>query len=154
LEKRTIEIYTSSDSENYKRDVAKYIDFVNKVTNCIPILTEVSLMKGAQTTRIPELRAKHLILNSAGLNIICRIGHDLIVSNMTSPEMDQYIKGLGKIDWEKKANIWRDNIVQQGAAGLKISTANSTIKEAVKKVKIEIGLLPKSEEYVTLEEIN
>lgn len=148
LEKRTIEIYTSSDTENYKRDVAKYIDFINKVTESIPILTDVSLMKGAQTTRIPELRAKYLILNSAGLNILCRIGHDLIVSNMINEEMDKYIEGLSKIDWLKTADIWRDNIVQQGAGGLKISTANSTIKEAVKKVKVEIGLLPKTEEKI------
>jgi DNA sulfur modification protein DndB len=145
LERRTIEIYESSDSARYKSDVPKYIAFVNKVTESIKILSDVAEMKGIQTTQIPVLRSEYLILNSAGLNIICRIGHDLIVSNVDEVTMNEYISRLAQIDWRKTADIWQDNIVQKGANGLKISTANSTTKQAVHNVKLEIGLLEKDD---------
>lgn len=141
LETRTLEMYGSSDSPSYKKDIKKYIDFINKITLAIPILKEISEMKDSiQMTRLPGLRGEYLILNSAGINIICRIGHYILRDDENLKEMDEYINRLAKIDWKKDSKLWFGNIVQLGAKGLKISTSNSTIKEAVLKVKNVIGL--------------
>jgi DNA sulfur modification protein DndB len=142
LESRTIEIYESSDSEKYKRDVQRYIYFINKITESIPILKTVAEMKdGIHTTKIPDLRSEYLILNSAGFNIICRIGHDLILLDNDNSAIDYYVDELSKIDWRKTADIWRGNIVQSGSSGLKIATSNSTIKYATIEVRKKIGLI-------------
>jgi len=93
-----------------------------------------------QMTKIPELRQEYLILNSAGLNILCRIGHYIIQDDERYQFLNDYIERLSTIDWKKNAPIWKGNIVQEGAKGDKISTANSTIKAAVKKVKETIML--------------
>jgi len=147
LESRTIDIYESSDSDKYKRDVQRYIYFINKMTERIPILKTVSEMKdGIHTTRIPDLRSEYLLLNSAGFNIICRIGHDLILADSDNSAIDFYVDELAKIDWRKTAEIWQGNIVQHAATtGLKIATSNSTIKLATIAVRKKIGLLKEEE---------
>jgi DNA sulfur modification protein DndB len=141
LENRAIEIYENSDSERYKKDVQRYIYFINKVTEAIPVLKKISkMMDGVHTTEIPKLRSEYLILNSAGFNILCRIGHELILMDSDNLAIDKYVEELAKIDWKKNAPIWKDNIVQDGASGLKIATSNSTVRLAATKVREQIGL--------------
>jgi DGQHR domain-containing protein len=148
LESRAVDIYESSDDEKYKRDVKRYIYFINKITEAIPILKKVSEMKdGIQTTKIPELRSEYLILNSAGFNIVCRIGHELILLDDDNSAIDKYVEELAKIDWRKAADLWQGNIVQQGSSsGIKIMTSNSTFKLAAMAVKKQIGLSKEEEE--------
>jgi DGQHR domain-containing protein len=141
LETRSIELFTDSHSDAYKETVDSYIDFINKVTEKIPVLKQISMMEGAmQMTKIPALRNEYLILNSAGLNIVCRIGRLILSDPQKKANMDTYIEKLSSIDWQKSAPVWRDNIVQQGSKGLKISNSNSTMKEAVRRVKEAIDL--------------
>jgi DNA sulfur modification protein DndB len=148
LEKRSIEMYESSDSPNYKTDIKKYVQYINKITERIPVLKEISEMKDSiQMTQIPNLRMEYLHLNSAGINIICRIGHFILRDDEIYQQMDDYIDRLSKIDWRKKADIWKDNIVQKSSkGGLKIMNSNSTLKTAVLKVKEAIGLEQKIEQ--------
>jgi DGQHR domain-containing protein len=142
MEHRAIEIYQSSDTEQYKRDTDRYIYFINKVTQVIPILKRIADMKdgGLHTTKIPELRSEYLILNSAGFNIICRIGHELMLMDADNSAIDRYSEELAKIDWKKSAPLWKGNIIQDGASGLKIATSNSTLKHAVQIVREKIGI--------------
>lgn len=141
LEKRSIEMYGSSDSANYKKDIKKYIEFINKITEKISILSQVSEMKDSiHMTQIPALRAEHLLLNSAGLNIVSRIGFYILQDDERYQSIDRFVDNLSKIDWRKDAEIWSGNIVQGGSKGLKIANSNSTIKTAILKVKEQIGL--------------
>ena len=58
------------------------IDFINRATEKIPILKEIANMTSSiELTRIPTLRAEQLILNSEGINVLCRIGHYIIQDN-------------------------------------------------------------------------
>jgi DNA sulfur modification protein DndB len=142
LEKRAIEMYGSSDTPKYKTDIVKYVKFINTVTEKIPLLKEISEMKDSiQMTRIPNLRAEYLNLNSAGINIICRIGHYILQDEEKYSHLEDYAEALAKIDWSKNAEIWRGNIVQEGSNGSsKIMNSNSTLKAAVNKVKMAIEL--------------
>jgi hypothetical protein len=100
----------------------------------------VSGLEGVDMNRIPNLRNSYLILNSAGLNTIGRLAYTIWQDQTLSSKLDMYIDKLANINWRKDADIWAGNIIQEGAKGLKISTANSTLKAAVKKVKEGIGL--------------
>jgi DNA sulfur modification protein DndB len=141
FEARMQELYKDANSDVYRENVEKFIDFINKITNAIGILKEISLMKeGVEMSKIPILRSEYLILNSAGLNIIGRIANELFKAKSLPEEIDIYIDRLSKIDWKKDAEIWRGNIVTEGGKGLKISTSNSTTKAAVAKVKEIIEL--------------
>lgn len=99
------------------------------------------MTESIQMTKIPALRSEYLILNSAGINIICRIGYLILQEKARLEQMDFYIDGLSKIDWKKNAAIWQGSIIQVNEkGGFKIATSNSTMKEAVKKVKQLIQL--------------
>jgi DNA sulfur modification protein DndB len=137
LEKRAHEQYTDSPI-TFKTDIEKYVSYVNKLTEKIPVLKQVSqLNEGVEMSKIPELRSEHLILNSAGINILGRIGNVLFKENK---DVDTYVDELAKIDWRKNAEMWQGNIVQDGSKGGKIATSNSTLKEAFTKVMLKIGL--------------
>jgi len=143
LERRSIELYKDSESEEYKRDIAKFIDFFNQATEKIPILNEVAQMTDSiNMTRLPELRSEYLLLNSGGINILCRIGYLILREESKRARMGEYIDMLAQINWKKNAEMWsgEGNVVTQGANGLKISTSNSATKMAVQKLKETIGL--------------
>jgi DNA sulfur modification protein DndB len=141
FETRMQELFTDANSETYKKSLEKFKAYINKLTAKIPVLKEVSELtgEGLEMTTIPLLRSKYLILNSGGLNILGRIGHELCKEPLWQ-EVDGYIDKLANIEWEKSADMWQGNIVAKGAKGLKISTSNSTLKAAVEAVKIAIGL--------------
>jgi DGQHR domain-containing protein len=143
FETRMEEKYTDANSKAFKDDFEKFKNFINELTQKIEVLKIVSNLSGEGSTMgiIPELRSRHLILNSAGLNIVGRIASDLFKHKSTPEQITLAIDNLSKIDWKKDADIWRDNIVSVGAKGiLKISTSNSTIKKAYEKLKEEIKL--------------
>ena len=146
LEKRAHEQYKSSHSEIYKTDIAKYIEFINKVTLKIPVLKTISNMKdGVEMTKIPELRREYLILNSAGINIVGRIGNIILKDPVLYAEIDKYIEKLAQIDWRKNADVWKGNIMQEGSKVLRIANSNATLRVAVNKVIEVIGLPTKEE---------
>lgn len=141
LEKRAIEMFTDSNSEVYKVELDKFLHYLNCLTDNIPVLKEISEMSnGLGLSKIPVYREEYLILNSAGINILGRIGHEIIRDENKFVNLDTYISRLSAIDWKKNSEMWKGNIVQDGAKGLKIATSNSTLKEAYKKVRLSIGL--------------
>jgi DNA sulfur modification protein DndB len=141
LEKNAHSQYGDSNSEAFKKDTEKYIDYINKLTLNIPILKEISELKeGVEMSKIPEKRREYLILNSAGINILGRIGNKIFKDPLLYKDIDKYVTALSKIEWEKNSEIWKGNIVAVGAKGDKIATSNSTLKEAVSKVSEIIGI--------------
>lgn len=142
FETRAEHLYTDANSLTYKEDFSKFSGYINKVTKKIDVLKTVSTMReGVEMSRIPALRSEYLILNSAGLNIIGRIGNDMISRHYPEAMIDEYIDKLAKIDWRKSAEIWRNNIVMSsGTVGFKIANSNASMKEATKAVREAIGL--------------
>lgn len=66
------------------------------------ILKEVSEMKeGIRMTQIPNYRSEYLVLNSAGINIICRIGYFILSNDEKFQHLDEYVDKMATIDWKK-----------------------------------------------------
>jgi len=135
------ELYTDANSETYKKNLERFISYINKLTKRIKVLSDVAKLtgEGLEMTTIPHLRSRYLVLNSAGLNILGRIGHELCKDKYWD-YVNSYIEKLAEINWEKDDPMWEGNIVGRGAKGVKISTSNSTLKAAVEAVKNKIGL--------------
>ncbi|MES2701357.1 MAG: DNA sulfur modification protein DndB [Bacteroidota bacterium] len=142
FETRMEEKYTDANTQAYKEDFVKFRDFINEITQKIGILKIVANLKGEGATmgRIPEYRSEYLILNSAGLNIVGRVASEVFKAEASAEVISTVIDKLAKIDWRKDADIWRGNIVGEGAKGIKISTSTSTLKKAFEKVKEIIEL--------------
>jgi DNA sulfur modification protein DndB len=142
LEQKAHEQY-SEHPDALKTDIEKYVGFINKLTKKIEILNRVANFNaGVDMSSIPGLRGEYLILNSAGINIVGRVGNYLF---REKKDVDPYIDLLAKIDWKKSGELWQGNIVQAGAKGEKIATSNSTIKAAYNKVREELGLETKNQ---------
>jgi DGQHR domain-containing protein len=146
FETRMEEKYVDANTKIFKEDFEKFKDFINELTNHIPILKEIAELTGEGATmgKIPEYRGQYLILNSAGLNIVGRIASVLFQNSATKEQIISVISELAKIDWKKDSAIWFNNIVTEGSRGLKISTSTSAIKKAFEKVSEKINL----EEYI------
>lgn len=117
----------------------KYSEFVNYLTDRTPVWSEISKLEPGtlHTSQIPLKRQEGWIcLTVTGLNVIGRIGHQLFTSPELDGEWTKYADELAQLDWERSAQIWSGNIVQNG----KIRTQNSPVKEAVEAVRQAIGL--------------
>ena len=65
---------------------------------------------GLQHAKLKQIRSRgYVCLTASGLNIIGRIGHELIVYHPS--DWKEYAKRLGKLDWLKSSALWAD-IVQ------------------------------------------
>lgn len=139
LEQKAHEQY-SEHADALKADIEKYVGYINKLTEKIEILKTVAAFNaGVDMSAIPALRSEYLVLNSAGMNILGRIGNILF---RQQKDVNPYIDKLAQIDWRKSGELWQGNIVQPGAQGGKIATSNSTLKEAIQKVMTKIDLDP------------
>ncbi len=142
FENKAEHMFGDANSDTYKKTFNIFSAYIKKVTEKIVVLKTVSTLKdGVEMSRIPALRSEYLILNSAGLNIIGRLGNDMMSRKFTSEEMDVYIERLANIDWKKSGEIWKGNIVTGGEKGFKIANSNASMKEATKAVRTAIGLI-------------
>ena len=65
---------------------------------------------GLQHAKLKQIRSRgYVCLTASGLNIIGRIGHELILNHQS--DWKEYTKRLGKLDWLKSNALWAD-IVQ------------------------------------------
>lgn len=142
FETRMEEKYGDANSEAFAKDFKRFRDFINELTLKIDVLKQVSLLsgEGASMSKIPDLRSKYLILNSAGLNIVGRVAAELFKNEADAIKVSDIIEKLSKIDWNKTAPIWAGNIITEGSRGAKISTSNSSLKKAFEVVIGKIGL--------------
>jgi DNA sulfur modification protein DndB len=140
FEAKAKELLGSSESPEYKAELEKFVQYINKVSDSIPVLREIASVPatGVASNRISDLRAQGWVcLQATGLVVIGRIGYDLFkhqISNWTA-----YAERLGQIDWRKSGPLWQGNIIQQGG---KLMTQQTPVKGAVTAVRNQIGLAP------------
>jgi DNA sulfur modification protein DndB len=136
-------MFEDANSIAYKDAVSEFKGFIDKITEKIPVLNTVSKLKeGLEMNRIPALRSEWLVLNSAGLNIIGRIGYEILQDVSLKKDLDKYINAISEIDWRKDAELWQGNIVVKGSKEntLKINGTNASLKAATLLVREIIGL--------------
>jgi hypothetical protein len=97
--------------EAYQQELDKFEQFVNYMTEHLDVWLEVSRVpSGVQHAKLKEIRGRgYVCLTASGLNIIGRIGHE-ILRNYES-NWKEYARRLGELDWLKSNPLWED-IVQ------------------------------------------
>jgi len=138
FESKAHHLLGTAESAKYNAVKAQFIEYINAVTQAIPILKEIAAMDpGIERNKIPVHREEGWVcLTATGLNIIGRIGHELIVNK--DPDWQTYVTKMGAIDWRKSGPLWQGNIIKDG----KIMTQQVPLKAAVATVRREIGLDP------------
>ena len=95
----------------YEETLQKFETFINYLTDRLDVWKEVSQVPaGIQHAKLKQIRNRgYVCLTATGLNIIGRIGHELLVNNVG--DWQEYAEKLGKLDWLKSSPMWAD-IVQ------------------------------------------
>lgn len=137
FEGKALEILERHGSKKYNEYLDRFAEYINTVADNIPVLKQISeLDAGVELNKIPAYREQGWVcLTATGLNVIGRIGHELFRDKY--PNWQDYAQAIGKkIDWNRTAEIWKDNIVREG----KIITSQGPLKQAVATVRKAIGL--------------
>lgn len=98
-------------TEIYQQTLNEFEEFINYLTEHLDVWKEVSKVpSGVQHAKLKEIRNRgYVCLTASGLNIIGRIGHELLRNYPTT--WKEYAERLGKLDWLKTDQLWAD-IVQ------------------------------------------
>lgn len=123
--------------QQYEEVLARYSEFVNIVTDAIPVLSEIAQVKpgSLEASRIPAKREQGWVcLTATGMNLIGRVGHYLFTNSV--PDWKKHIEKFADIDWRKVAPIWEGNIIQ----GQKVMTQQGPLHRAFSRLMSEIGL--------------
>jgi len=96
--------------EHYQEALQKFEDYVNYLTEHLDVWKEVSQVPaGIQHAKLKQIRSRgYVCLTATGLNIIGRIGHELILN---VPDWKGHAHKLAKLNWSKSNPLWED-IVQ------------------------------------------
>lgn len=136
FETKALALLGSSSTPTYARELAKFSDYINAVTEAIPLLRDIaSLPPGTPRNIIKERRKEGWIcLTATGMVIIGRIGHELFKEQIA--DWKTYADRLGSIDWSRDGELWQGNIVRAG----KMTTQRAPVRVAVERVRRAIGL--------------
>jgi DNA sulfur modification protein DndB len=124
------------DDEQYNKHINSYIDYVNHLTESIPVLKQISQIPtdSPQKGQVPKFReAGWICLTATGLNILGSLGHDLFTYGIM--EWKDVVTKLGDIDWSRGAELWQGNIIQ----GTRLVTQTSPVRKAVEALEEKIG---------------
>jgi DGQHR domain-containing protein len=146
FESKAKDLLGSSETPHYQDQLGKFVEFVNIVTEAIPVLHEIApLPPGTPRNIIKDRRAEGWIcLTATGMVIIGRIGYELFRD--MRPDWRDIAARLGDVDWSRDAAPWRNNIVRAG----KMTTQRAPVRLAVENVRREIGLAPNTKLDVDL----
>jgi DNA sulfur modification protein DndB len=138
FEDKAKEILGSNETEHYKRERDKFVEFVDIVTDAIPVLKEIAqLPPGIPRNIIKDRRQEGWIcLTATGMVIIGRIGYELFRDSRA--DWREIAVRLGQVDWSRSGNLWQNNIVRSG----KMTTQRAPVRIAVEKVRRSMGLAP------------
>lgn len=137
FEVKAKELLGSSETPEYEAELRKFVEFVNRVTEAIPVLKQIAAVPatGVASNRVADLRAQGWVcLQATGLVVLGRIGYELFKDQVEGWEA--YADRLGTLDWRKTADLWSGNIIQQG----RMMTQQTPVKGAVAAVRKAIGL--------------
>jgi DGQHR domain-containing protein len=126
-----------SQETEYQKHISLYVEYINYVTETIPVLKKISLLPTDSPERgqIPKLREEGWVcLTATGLNIIGCIGYDLFTHSIKN--WREYVDKLGSLDWRRSGVIWEGNVIQDG----RIITSTTPVMNAVRAVSEAIGL--------------
>jgi DNA sulfur modification protein DndB len=138
FEEKAKELLISSDHLNYVAEQDRFVSYVDRVTEAVPVLKQIAhLPPGVPRNIIRERRQEGWIcLTATGMVIIGRIGYELFKTG--NPNWQQYADRLGAVDWSRGAEIWQGSIVRSS----KMATQRAPVRVAVEKVRRAIGLPP------------
>jgi DNA sulfur modification protein DndB len=85
-----------------------------------------------------RLRLDRVDFNSAGMQVVARVGHNLYSDpSLTAEQRQVYIKKLGQLDYRRTATLWHKSIVSP--EDLSLINKYATVDNAVDAVLKEIG---------------
>ncbi|MGH9605642.1 MAG: DNA sulfur modification protein DndB [Terracidiphilus sp.] len=95
-------------TELYQQTFDQFEEFVSYLTGQLAVWKEVSeVPPGLQHARLKQIRSRgYVCLTASGLNIIGRIGHELLVNHKS--DWKEYAGRLAKLDWLKSNSLWAD----------------------------------------------
>ena len=149
FEVKAKQILESSSTGHYATERDKFVEFVDIVTDAVPVLSVIAaLPRGTTRNKIVELRSQGWIcLTATGMVIIGRIGHELFRDNRA--DWREMASRLGEVDWSRNGEFWRGNIVNDG----KMSTTRAPVRTAAENVRRAIGLPAKTKAEVEQPEL-
>ncbi len=97
--------------ELYDKTLQKFEEYVNYLTDHLEVWKEASQVQaGIEHAKLKQIRSRgYVCLTATGLNIIGRIGHELMVYH--DPDWKTYAQKLANLNWLKSNQLWED-IVQ------------------------------------------
>jgi DGQHR domain-containing protein len=128
---------TLSDKERYRSYSELYVDYVNCITEAIPVFKHISNLSTQSPERgqIEKSReAGWVCLSGTGLNVLGCLGYDLFTYGVGN--WKHYVSELINIDWSRSASLWQGNIIQNG----KMMTQMPSMRAAAEQLEREIGL--------------
>lgn len=136
FEVKAKELLGSNETPHYKDQLEKFVEFMNVVTEVVPVLREIApLPPGTPRNIIKDRRAEGWIcLTATGMVIIGRIGYELFRDRR--PDWRDVARRLGNVDWSRDGALWRNNIVRAG----KMTTQRAPVRLAAENVRRAIGL--------------
>jgi DGQHR domain-containing protein len=125
------------DPKHYAAYLKWYVDFINRVTNAIPVLSEIANISpdSPKKSRIPKFREEGWVcLTATGLNVIGIIGYELFTNE--NKDWEFFVDKLGELNWNRKSDYWDGTIILSG----RMMTQTGPTRRAAEKVMISIGL--------------
>ncbi|WP_218841156.1 DNA sulfur modification protein DndB [Nocardia amikacinitolerans] len=95
---------------------------------------------GGPANQVADFRQKYINMTATGLVVIGRVGYEIRKSPDLAWRSHQYKRLATEIDWRRSASIWRNNVVVSDDG--KVSTQRAPVREAVEKVREQLGLRP------------
>jgi DNA sulfur modification protein DndB len=137
FEEKAKQLLVSSDDPRYEATRDKFVAFIDRVTAAIPVLREIAAIPdGLQRNKIMDRRNEgYVCLSATGLVVIGRIGYELFKEGVE--DWETTTDKLGEIDWNRSADIWQGNIIQND----RLLTQRGPVRGAVQEVKKAIGLM-------------
>jgi DGQHR domain-containing protein len=148
-------------AELYQETLGKFEEFINYLTEHLDVWKEASQVPpGIQHAKLRQMRSRgYVCLTATGLNIIGRIGHELLASGAS--DWRQYALKLAQLDWQKSNPLWADvvqpkkdklgNVVMEDVQVnghtekrpvMQLVTNRAPLNRAIYKASQAIGLTP------------
>ena len=123
---------------------SRVLAFFNEFTTANLQWNEVAMspLESGKVTDIPNYREKYAHFSGGGLLVLSGVGHSILEldppsDGSLSEDQRQHIRNLGGLDWSRRSELWRGNIIDPSG---KVNQGRANIALAVARVKSELGL--------------
>lgn len=139
FEDKAKDILGSSETDVYKAERVRFIEYIQAVTEAIPVLNEIAKLPtaGVVSNKVSDHREEgYVCLSATGLVMIGRIGHELFKTEHA--DWKDVVARFSEIEWKRSGPLWQGNVVRDG----KIVTLRAAVKAGVEKVRVALGFKP------------